>query len=53
VAGELEGVGGMYFNNCCRCQPSDAGVDAKLAHKLWEVSEVMLLTRVGVGSLIS
>ncbi|XP_013912272.1 PREDICTED: WW domain-containing oxidoreductase, partial [Thamnophis sirtalis] len=22
VAAELEGLGGMYFNNCCRCVPS-------------------------------
>lgn len=39
---ELEGVGGMYFNNCCRCQPSKASEDEELAKILWNMSEEMI-----------
>ncbi|KAK3085657.1 hypothetical protein FSP39_006774 [Pinctada imbricata] len=45
VASELEGVGGMYFNNCCRCEPSKAGCDEDLAQKVWDLSEKMLNDR--------
>lgn len=39
---ELEGVGGMYFNNCCRCKPSAAADDADLQKTLWTISEHMI-----------
>lgn len=39
---ELEGVGGMYFNNCCRCKPSASADDADLAKTLWAISEHMI-----------
>lgn len=42
---ELQGIGGMYFNNCCRCEPSSAAENGKLATTLWEVSTKMLSDR--------
>ncbi|CAI9734942.1 WW domain-containing oxidoreductase-like [Octopus vulgaris] len=42
---ELQGIGGMYFNNCCRCQPSEKSGDVKLIKKLWEISVKMLNDR--------
>lgn len=42
---DLEEVGGMYFNNCCPCQPSDEAMDEKLAQKLWAVSDNILMDR--------
>ncbi|KAJ8303308.1 hypothetical protein KUTeg_019704 [Tegillarca granosa] len=46
TASELDGVGGIYFNNCCRCPPSSAAEDSELAQKLWDISEKMILDRV-------
>ncbi|XP_014671877.1 PREDICTED: WW domain-containing oxidoreductase-like [Priapulus caudatus] len=42
TATELEGVGGLYFNNCCVCQPSDAALDAQNITELWDLSEMMV-----------
>lgn len=42
---ELQGIGGMYFNNCCRCEPSSAAQNGKLATALWEISTKMLSDR--------
>ncbi|XP_054719522.1 WW domain-containing oxidoreductase-like [Uloborus diversus] len=42
AAHDLDGVGGMYFNNCCRCKPSSASDDPVLAKRLWEISEAMI-----------
>ncbi|KAI5100392.1 WW domain-containing oxidoreductase [Silurus meridionalis] len=39
VAPELEGLGGMYFNNCFRCVPSTQSQDQSSALSLWELSE--------------
>lgn len=47
VAPEMQNVGGMYFNNCCRCPPSSAGCDEELAKALWDISERMLSKRIG------
>ena len=47
VAREMDGVGGMYFNNCCRCPPSSAASDDELAKALWDISEKMLSKRIG------
>lgn len=42
AAHELECVGGMYFNNCCRCKPSAISDDEALAKILWDISENMI-----------
>lgn len=42
---DLEEVGGMYFNNCCPCQPCDESMDEKLAKKLWTISDEILQDR--------
>uniref|UniRef100_T1JHK1 WW domain-containing oxidoreductase n=1 Tax=Strigamia maritima TaxID=126957 RepID=T1JHK1_STRMM len=42
AAPELEQVGGLYFNNCCRCEPSATAQDKKLAKELWDLSEQMI-----------
>ncbi|KAF0041223.1 hypothetical protein F2P81_007121 [Scophthalmus maximus] len=39
AAPELEGLGGMYFNNCFRCLPSTQAQDQSSAASLWELSE--------------
>ncbi|XP_038662180.1 WW domain-containing oxidoreductase isoform X2 [Scyliorhinus canicula] len=50
VAPELEGLGGMYFNNCCRCQPSQKAQDEASASALWELSERLIQERAGSQS---
>ncbi|KAK1788817.1 hypothetical protein P4O66_002626 [Electrophorus voltai] len=45
VAEELEGLGGMYFNNCFRCVPSAQAQDAAAALHLWELSEKLVRER--------
>ncbi|XP_071088414.1 WW domain-containing oxidoreductase-like [Haliotis cracherodii] len=45
VSLDLEGLGGMYFNNCCRCMPSPASCDDKLGRALWEISVKLLASR--------
>ncbi|TGZ47499.1 WW domain-containing oxidoreductase [Temnothorax longispinosus] len=42
TAPELEGVTGSYFNNCCRCQPTNAALDPALAARLWTLSQDMI-----------
>ncbi|CAH1270807.1 WWOX [Branchiostoma lanceolatum] len=51
TARELEGIGGMYFNNCCRCIPSPDGQNERAAVELWEISERMLTARTSKFSL--
>ncbi|XP_031593073.2 WW domain-containing oxidoreductase isoform X2 [Oreochromis aureus] len=52
VAPELEGLGGMYFNNCFRCQPSAQAQDPSSAASLWELSERLVAERsVGIQAL--
>lgn len=52
VAPELEGLGGMYFNNCFRCQSSNQAQDLSSAAGLWELSERLVAERsVGIQSL--
>lgn len=43
TATELEGMTGGYFNNCCRCQPSNPALDSNLAGQLWIISQEMIL----------
>uniref|UniRef100_A0A8C1RPH2 WW domain-containing oxidoreductase n=1 Tax=Cyprinus carpio TaxID=7962 RepID=A0A8C1RPH2_CYPCA len=45
VAPELEGIGGMYFNNCFRCLPSQQAQDPTAALSLWELSERLIQER--------
>lgn len=45
VAPELEGIGGMYFNNCFRCLPSPQAQDPTAALSLWELSERLIQER--------
>lgn len=45
VAPELEGIGGMYFNNCFRCLPSPQAQDPAAALSLWELSERLVQER--------
>ncbi|KAB5565761.1 hypothetical protein PHYPO_G00245210 [Pangasianodon hypophthalmus] len=47
VAPELEGLGGMYFNNCFRCVPSAQAQDPSSALSLWELSERLVQERSG------
>ncbi|KAG7521966.1 WW domain-containing oxidoreductase [Solea senegalensis] len=52
VAPELEGLGGMYFNNCFRCMPSAQAQDQTCAASLWELSERLVAEgSVGVQAL--
>lgn len=45
IAPELEGLGGMYFNNCFRCLPSIQAQDQSSAASLWELSERLVTER--------
>ena len=47
VANELEGLGGLYFNNCCRCEVSQTAADADLGAALWQFSIKLLHSKVG------
>ncbi|XP_078041246.1 WW domain-containing oxidoreductase isoform X1 [Augochlora pura] len=43
TAPELEGLTSVYFNNCYRCEPSNAAQDSALATRLWSVSQEMIV----------
>lgn len=47
TAAELEGLGGMYFNNCCRCLPSAEAHNELTAAALWELSERLIREQLG------
>uniref|UniRef100_A0A7M4EDJ4 WW domain containing oxidoreductase n=1 Tax=Crocodylus porosus TaxID=8502 RepID=A0A7M4EDJ4_CROPO len=47
TAPELEGLGGLYFNNCCRCLPSQEAQNEVTAAALWELSERLIQERIG------
>uniref|UniRef100_G3UGQ2 WW domain containing oxidoreductase n=1 Tax=Loxodonta africana TaxID=9785 RepID=G3UGQ2_LOXAF len=47
AAPELEGLGGMYFNNCCRCMPSLEAQNEDTARALWALSERLVQERLG------
>ncbi|XP_009645468.2 WW domain-containing oxidoreductase [Egretta garzetta] len=47
TAAELEGLGGMYFNNCCPCLPSQEAQGEATAAALWELSERLIQERIG------
>ena len=42
VSRELEGVGGMYYNNCMQCPPSPEAMRDDTATKLWTLSEQLV-----------
>ena len=42
TARELEGVGGMYFNNCFQCSPHPSAMDTDLSKALWDLSDFMV-----------
>ena len=47
TAPELEGVGGLYFNNCFKCSTSDLASNMQLGKKLWKLTEQLIKDRVG------
>jgi WW domain-containing oxidoreductase len=49
TAPELEGATGLYFNNCCRCEPSKAAQDLELARVLWQLSTSMIQAVISPG----
>ncbi|KAF5282876.1 hypothetical protein FQA39_LY17456 [Lamprigera yunnana] len=42
TAYELNGITGVYFNNCCHCQESKSAQDDELAVALWDISLKMV-----------
>jgi WW domain-containing oxidoreductase len=42
AAPQLEGVGGLYLNNCCQCEPSAEAMDQDKAKALWDKSIKMI-----------
>ncbi|VFV32890.1 ww domain-containing oxidoreductase [Lynx pardinus] len=50
AAPELEGLGGMYFNNCCRCVPSPEAQSEDTARALWVLSERLIQEALGSQS---
>ncbi|XP_069677647.1 WW domain-containing oxidoreductase isoform X1 [Periplaneta americana] len=49
TAPELEGATELYFNNCCRCEPSAAARDPELARILWDLSTTMIQAIISPG----
>ncbi|XP_059485943.1 WW domain-containing oxidoreductase [Neocloeon triangulifer] len=47
---DTAGVGGLYFNNCCRCPSSAACDDVELALALWDLSVAMIEKVMGQGA---
>ncbi|XP_078492679.1 WW domain-containing oxidoreductase [Ciona intestinalis] len=45
TAPELEGIGGLYFNNCFRCEPSEPASDPTAATRLWTITEDLINDR--------
>lgn len=42
VSPDIEGIGGIYLNNCCPCPSSKPSLNDNMAEKMWHVSEKML-----------
>eukprot|EP00057_Strongylocentrotus_purpuratus_P023641 XP_011678115.1 PREDICTED: WW domain-containing oxidoreductase [Strongylocentrotus purpuratus] len=51
TARELEGVGGMYFNHCCACMPSDEAQNTELATALWDHTDNIIKEALSNNSL--
>lgn len=43
TAVDLESVTGLYFNNCCRTEPSKVAVDQIFGEKVWLLTKEMLI----------
>ncbi|KAG5273450.1 hypothetical protein AALO_G00151430 [Alosa alosa] len=52
VAPELEGLGGMYFNNCFRCHPSAEAESDASALSLWELSQRLVEEGAGAPHIL-
>ncbi|XP_049815412.1 WW domain-containing oxidoreductase isoform X2 [Schistocerca nitens] len=52
TAPDLDSVSGMYFNNCCRCEPSEAAQDYDLAQELWRISMKMVGDTMGRSAML-
>ena len=50
IAPELEKIGGLYFNNCWFCKPSQLSLDQLLQDKLWIISDE-IIDRFETGNL--
>lgn len=46
IATELNGVTGVYFNNCYQCEESKAAASDELALELWNISLAMIKSAV-------
>lgn len=44
---ELEDVGGMYFNNCWVCEPSNLAQSMEFCDKVYQLGERVLLEKLG------
>lgn len=51
TAAELEGVTGLYFNNCFYCEESAMARDKNIAHELFAMTLKMVADRVGTDGL--
>ncbi|XP_023940101.1 WW domain-containing oxidoreductase [Bicyclus anynana] len=47
TAAELEGVTGLYFNNCFYCEPASLARDKEIAHEVFSISLRMIKERMG------
>ncbi|KAJ8041755.1 WW domain-containing oxidoreductase [Holothuria leucospilota] len=51
TARELEGIGGLYFNSCCPCLPSEEALSEEVAKALWEYCDNIIEQRLSGYSL--
>lgn len=51
VAGELDNVTGLYFNNCFYCAPSELSRDEDLAWEVFTLSLRIIEERMGQDSV--
>ena len=45
VSEELNGKGGLYFNNCFLCEESPLAADKNTAKRLWKITEDLIRNR--------
>lgn len=51
TAAELEGVTGLYFNNCFYCEESALARDKDIAHEVFAMSLKMIAERIGTDGI--
>lgn len=51
TASELEGVTGLYFNNCFYCEESTLARDKDIAHEVFAMSLKMIADRMGTDTI--